>query len=198
VVMVYDAGQELSMQYIYADHLYYDLPVGSTLRIPIYHPNTADNNFVMAVNKSGDPDSVFFVKQGNVIIANGAQEGRCVLRIETDNAECNTLDIVINVVSDQVDIDHPYTLSGANFCGTSIGAAEGTYTYKVNMAGADASEYNKILWTMDNTSVARIARASSGEAVIVGVSEGQTVLRINHLKSVNEKNGRRVRSAGGC
>jgi len=187
IVMVYEPGQEDSIQYIYSDHLRYDLPVGATVRIPIYHPNTEDNDFYMDVNKSGDIDSLFIVKQGNVILANGAELGQCVLCVQTNNTECNTLDITINVVSDTIDIDRPYSLSGENFLGIALGQPEGTYSYKVNMAGADVSEYNRLMFTIENNNIARIVRTAGGEAVIAGVNTGQTILRINHGKSVNEK-----------
>jgi len=187
VIMVYSPGQEEYMPYIYADHLRCDVPLGATQRIAIYHPNTPNENFILDVQKSPVNDnSVFLVKQNNIILVNGAAAGQCALTVsDQGNPGCNTLTITINVVDNEVDVDHPYSLSGDNFFG--IGLDESDKTYTVMMAGADRSELAKIFYTIDDPGVAAVVRSSENQVVIKGVKAGQTTLRVNHGKSVNEK-----------
>jgi len=187
VIMVYSPGQEEYIPYIYADHLRYDVPVGATQRIAIYHPNTEDRNFMLKVDQTeAGKRTIFLVKQNNIILVNGAEVGTCKLTVyDENNPDCNSLVLTINVVDNEVDVDHPYSLSGDNFFG--IGLDESEKTYAVTMAGADRGELAKIFYTIDDPGVAAIVRSSENQVVLRGVKAGQTTLRINHSKSVNEK-----------
>jgi len=60
VIMVYEPGQEGYIPYIYADHLRYDVPIGATQRIAIYHPNTPNENFILDVQKARSTTTRYF------------------------------------------------------------------------------------------------------------------------------------------
>jgi len=187
VIMVYNPGQEEYIPYIYADHLRYDVPTGATQRIAIYHPNTEDKDFMLKVDQTeAGKRNIFLVKQNNIILVNGVEVGTCKLTVyDENNPDCNSLVLTINVVDNEVDVDHPYSLSGDNFFG--IGLDESDKTYTVAMAGAERGELNKLIYTIDDSGIAQIARSSENQVVLRGVKTGQTTLRVNHSKSVNEK-----------
>jgi len=183
LVVVYKESEEDTIPYVYTDNLYYRITIGQTVRIPLRHPNIPINDFNFTVNNT-NKDSIYCIISGDVLIVSGYAEGSGELVITTADSQCNDLNIYIAVETDQLDVDRPYTLTGGNFAGTDEG---GVLTYTVNMTGAGPAELKNLIWSIDDENIARIKGVSGNEAQIEGLREGQTTLRINHSKSVNEK-----------
>jgi hypothetical protein len=183
LIVVYTDETKDSIPYVYADNLFYEITVGQTIRIPLRHPNIPINDFHFEVNTT-NKESLYYVVSGDVIIVSGASEGSGELFIKTLNSQCNDLNIFITVHSDKLDLAHPYTLTGSNFAGTDVG---GVVSYTVTMTGAGPAELKNLIWSIDDGSIARVKAVSGNEAHIEGLHEGQTTLRINHGKSINEK-----------
>jgi hypothetical protein len=75
-------------------------------------------------------------------------------------------------------------LTGNNFAGTDEG---GVVSYTVTLAGANVGKLNGIVYSIDDECVARVKGRSGNTVEIEGIAKGQTVLRINHSESMNEK-----------
>ena len=183
LVVVYTEETKDSIPYVYADNLFYELTIGQTVRIPLRHPNIHINDFHFEVNTT-NKESLYCVVSGDVLIVSGVREGSGELVIKTRDPMCNDLNIYFNVQSDKLDLAHPYSLTGGNFAGTDVG---GVVSYTVTMTGAGPADLKNLSWSIDDGSVARVKAVSGNEAHIEGLREGQTTLRINHGKSINEK-----------
>jgi hypothetical protein len=183
VIVVYKEMQEDKIHYAYTDSAHYRITVGQSVKIPVLHPNIADDIFSFTVTNT-NKDSIYHVTSRDVIIVNGLSEGNGELVVTTADSDCNNITLYINVESAELAVDKPYMLTGANFAGTNEG---GAVSYTVTMAGANAGKLNGIIWSIDDERVAKIKTSAANTAQIEGVAEGQTILRINHGESMNEK-----------
>jgi len=183
VVVVYREGEEGIIPYIYTDKIFYQIAVGQTVQINVHHPNIGGEDFSFSVLNT-NRESVLHKVSGDVILVNGFSEGSGELVITTADVNCNNLTLYITVVPPEVDPSRPYMLTGPNFAGTDEG---GVITYTVDMAGANAGKLNGIVYSIDDERVARVKGRTANQVEIEGLSRGQTVLRINHSESMNEK-----------
>jgi hypothetical protein len=185
VIVVYREGEEDLLKYIYTDNISYRLTVGQTARIPIRHPNILSSQFDFTVYNT-NKQSIYHVVSGDVIIVSGYETGSGELIIQTDDPDCNDLTIAITVESDQIDAARPYSISvqGDNYKGMEEGQ---TVSVTIEMSGASPKELKNLLFSVEDTSIVRIKNAVSNEVQLEGLKEGQTVLKINHAKSINEK-----------
>lgn len=183
MVVVYSEGQQDTIPYIYTDHLQYTIPVGTIVKIPVYYPNLHDQDIRFEANNT-HPEIVYHVMSDSVILASGIKLGRSEILISTNIPGCNDLTLTIDVVDDKIDISHPYSLDGPNFIGMKQND-EAQYT--VNLIGAGIQEHNRLLFSVDDPSIVSVVRSAGNTVVLRGQKKGQTVLRINHMSSVNEK-----------
>jgi len=183
VIVVYKEMQEDKIQYAYTDSVHYRITVGQSVKIPVLHPNIADDKFFFTVTNT-NKNSIYHVISHDVIIVNGLSEGNGELVVATSGSDCNNITLYINVEPAELAADKPYMLTGANFAGANEG---GAVSYTVTMAGANAGKLNGIVWSIDDERVAKVKASAANTAQIEGVAEGQTILRINHGESMNEK-----------
>jgi len=182
VVVVYREGEEDVIPYIYADNLRYNLTVGQSVSVPIRHPNIPAAGLNIGVQNYNN-ENIHYIIKNDVLIIYGVAPGTCELFIRNQGISCNDLTVFIAVEEYALDIEHPYYLTGENIVGIKAGSV---LTYKAGMIGA-TNELKNMLFSIDDTDVAQIAGISANEVQIKGIKEGQTVLRINHSRSVNEK-----------
>jgi len=185
VIVVYREGEEDLLKFIYTDNISYRLTVGQTARIPIRHPNILSSQFDFTVYNT-NKQSIYHAVSGDVILVSGYETGSGELIIQTDDPECNDLTIAITVESGQIDAARPYSISvqGDNYIGVEEGQ---TISVTVEMPGAGPKELKNLLFSVEDTSIARIKNSVDNEAHLEGLKEGQTVLKVNHAKSINEK-----------
>jgi len=181
VVVVYNEYEEDSIKFIYSDNLFYRMYAGQTINIGIFHPNIPDNEFYMEIFNSNK--NILFTKDnGNMILATGLEEGNVEILISV--REANSLRITVVVERENVNIDRPYMLTGENFAGTHVG---GTVNYEIFMAGANLAEMSRMIWSIEDDTVAELESVNGNEVRIKGKKTGQTILKASHLKSINEK-----------
>jgi len=183
VVVVYKEGQENTVKYVYTDNLNYRITVGQTVQIPVRHPTIPDANFSITVTNT-NKNSIYPVVSRDVLLVNGLKEGSGELVITTAGADINNITLYVIVEPAELVIDKPYMLTGENFAGTNEG---NTVSYTVTMAGANAAKLNGIVYSIDDEKVAKVKRSAGNNIEIEGAAKGQTVLRINHSESMNEK-----------
>jgi hypothetical protein len=184
VIVVYREGEENTIPYIYTDNLNYRLTVGQTVRVPIRHPNIANVRFDFSVYNT-NKESVYHILNGDVLVISGCKEGNGEIVITANSpSECNNLTLYVTVESDKVDITKPYSLKGGNLLGTNV---EGVVSYTIGLTGAGVSDLKNIIWSIEDNRVAKIKGISGDTVQIEGLAAGQTVLHVNHSKSVNEK-----------
>ena len=185
VIVVYRDGEEDLLKYIYTDNISYRLTEGQTVRIPVLHPNILPSQFDFTVYNT-NKQSIYHVVTGDVIFVSGYEAGSGELIIRTDDPDCNDLIIAITVESGQIDAARPYSISvqGDSFKGMEEGQ---TISVTVEMPGASPKEQKNLLFSVDDPGIVRIKNAVSNEVQLEGIKEGQTVLRINHARSINEK-----------
>ena len=183
VVVIYREGEEGLIPYIYTDKIYYQIAVGQTIQINVHHPNISGEDFSFSVINT-NKESVLHTVNRDVILVNGYSEGSGELVITAADVNCNNLTLYITVMPQEVDPSRPYMLTGPHFAGTDEG---GVITYTVDMAGANAGKLNGIVYSIDDERVARVKGRTANQVEIEGLSRGQTVLRINHSESMNEK-----------
>jgi len=185
VMVVYGEGEENSIPYIYTDNITYRLLTGQTIQIPVRHPNIPSGDISINVQNT-NKDSIYHIARGDVIIVSGYDAGVGDLVITTNIPGCNTVTVHVLVESEQVNADRPYMIgvNGSDIQGIQAGKE---ITVSVSMPGAGENELKKLLYSTDDESVARIKGSNKNEVQIEGVKEGQTALKINHSKSINEK-----------
>jgi hypothetical protein len=182
IVVVYEEGQENLIPYIYTDRLQYKMYAGQTAYAHIYHPNIDDSFSFSVVNTN--TQAVYTVKMGNVIVINATEPGEAELVINTGIPFCNTITIVVSVELAEINMERPYTITGNSSAVTYVGA---TVEYQATMAGAGESDKSRIVWTIDDDSVASLEMINGTNVVLRGLKTGQTVLRAQSAKSANEK-----------
>jgi hypothetical protein len=183
VIVVYREGEEDLIPFIYTDNISFKLTVGQTIRIPVRHPNIPLPQFEFSVQNT-NKQSVCHVVSGDVIIVSGSETGSGELVIQTKDPACNDLSVAITVESEKTDETRPFTITAENYKGMEEGQS---VSLSVGMAGASVNDLKKIFFSIDDTGIARVKDMVNNEVTLEGVKEGQTVLRVNHAKSVNEK-----------
>jgi hypothetical protein len=183
IVVVHEEGREDTIPYIYTDRLQYKMYAGQTAHVHIYHPNIKDEVFSFSIVNT-NTQAVYTVKHGNVIILNATEAGEAELVINTGIPLCNSVTISVSVELAEIDTERPYTITGN---ASAVTYVSGTVEYKATMAGAGESDKSKIVWTIDDSSVAFLEMANGTNVVLRGVRTGQTVLRAQSAKSANVK-----------
>jgi hypothetical protein len=183
VIVVYGEGREDLIPYIYADRIQYKMYAGQTAFVNIYHPNIEDEAFNFSIVNT-NTHAVYTLKHGSVIILNATETGEAELVISTGIPGCNTVTITVNVELAELNTERPYVITGSSSAVTYIG---GAVEYQVAMAGANDNDKSKIVWTIDDTSIATLEMANGTNVILRGMQTGQTVLRVESAKSANVK-----------
>jgi hypothetical protein len=183
VVVIYEEGRESLIPYMYTDRLQYKMYAGQTVLSYIGHPNIEDDVFDFSIVNTG-PNAVYATKHGSIIIINAVEPGEAELVISTQIPGCNIITITVSVELAAINTERPYTITGSHFSVTYVG---GTAEYQAVMAGASEADKSRIIWTIDDSSVASLEMANGTNVVLRGMKTGQTVLRAESAKSANVK-----------
>jgi hypothetical protein len=183
VIVVYEEGEEDSIPYIYTDRLQYKMYVGQMAQVYIYHPNIEPSVFDFSIVNT-DTSVVYTRKQNGTVILHAVDPGESELVINTGITGCNIITITVNVDLAELNTDKPYTITGYSSAVTYVG---GTIEYCIAMAGASETDKSRIVWTIDDTSIASLEMVNGTNVILRGIQTGQTVLRAQSSKSANVK-----------
>jgi hypothetical protein len=176
---------------IYVDSMYQKMVTEQTVRIEVkdsQNKYTNSNNYKAEVE---DKDLLYAVMIKNQLVLQGKGAGETKVRITNDYA---MNDITLNVRIDpaHITIDKPYYINGPEITGVVRGVSydgiiEKYQPVTVALVGAGESETGKLVWSIDDTSVASIM-ANGNKCIITGrISSRQTKIRVSHNKAENEK-----------
>jgi len=168
---------------IYVDTVYQKIVTGQTVRIEIKDSQGKygdSNSFNAAVE---DTAMLYAVMIKNQIVLQGKNTGETRIRITHPNA---LNDVILNVRVDpaHITLDKPYYINGPEIVGVIRGIGR---EITISLVGANEFETGKLIWSVDDSSIAGIT-ANGGNCIITGRKQDQqTKIRVSHQKSENEK-----------
>ena len=188
---------------IYMDSIYQILAEQQTVRKEIKNSHDAaywnqpglevsENTFLNSFRaKVTDTNILYAVMIKNELIMMGKEVGETKVVITNEYA-LNDITVNVRVDPSYINIDKPFHLTGPDIKGVVRGrmydgVAAGDQPAKVTLVGSGESEKGRIIWSIDDPSVAEIY-GSGSECWIRGLQANQqTRIRVNHPKSENEK-----------
>jgi len=176
---------------IYVDSIYQKMVTEQTVRIEVKDSQGIyrDSNDYEAVVE--DKNLLYAVMIKNQLVLQGKAVGETKVRI-THGYAMNDITLNVRIDPAHINIDKPYYISGPEIKGVVRGwfyndTLENLEALKVTLVGAGESETGKLVWSIDDASVAGIT-ANGGSCMITGrLSNRQTKIRVSHQKAENEK-----------
>jgi hypothetical protein len=150
-----------------------------SFRIMCEHMSREEIAGISAVNNSGNIMEVFAYKDSVTVTGVEPGEGEIII----SGSGLNTLRVTVMVEEYDINPDMPYYLRTEKFI---YGLVKGrSLEIGVNLAGGSAVNEQGIIWKIEDSNVA-LASGNGKRCLIEGRNIGQTVIKVNHPKSIND------------
>jgi hypothetical protein len=187
-VMVGAAEELALMSALYVEQAYQTVAVGQSISVQIKNSNgennalsNSDRYFVEGYDKS--KAAATMIK--NRLLLQGLAEGRTTIIIgNSSSPDITPAQVTVIVVSSEISISQPYTLTGPNFIGINYGQEK---MVQAGLTDATPVEKDKIAWKSDNATVVKVTGNGEEAIFTAGNSMSQTNITVSHSKSVNDK-----------
>ncbi len=194
LVLSADTEDELqTFKVLYSDKLYYNVEVNDTFSCAVesYGFDTEDDqgntvfyNFAQTQWTVNDPSVLYIEKSAdNPLLCNitALKSGIAKVRAEIDNVYCEFTVTVYPEGTVAVENEVYFTTSQNVI---SINNITDSVTAKINPINMNTAEYRNIVWTSENSDIARVI-GNGEKGTITAVREGETIINVSHPLSQN-------------